>query len=84
MAKKNKDWDAELKKLQAEEDAQIAKLDARHRAKGYTHRVTGWIHPDAGDDKMIDVYVMGKPTPAILRDIFRRSVVKNDYAITKL
>ncbi len=58
--------------------------DARHKAKGYTHRVDACIHPAHGDDYLTSTYVVCTPDKAQIDKILRSSVVKDDYVVTEL
>lgn len=75
---------ADLKKESDKELKAIEKRDAAYKAKGYTHKVSAWIHPRSGDDYQVDAYVKGEPTKADIAELLKKSVVKNDYRVDPL
>lgn len=77
----DREYQAEL----ALEKARQAREDAKFKAKGYTHRVTAWVHPASGDDYSIEIYAVN-PSPAMIRDQLKmkRSVRLDDYTIVAL
>lgn len=79
---------AEFAREFAAEDARFAaqqkKDDKKYKAKGYTHRVDAWIHPDDGDDYQTTTYFAGEPQKAEIDKLLRKSAVKNDYTVTEL
>jgi len=62
--------DAELEQGLAKEAKKLAKLDAKYKAQGFTHRVEAWIHRN-GDDKQISLW-MQNPTQAQIRAELKR------------
>ncbi len=80
---------AEFAREIAEENERVAaqqqKDDKKYKAKGYTHRLDAWIHPEnGGDDYMTVTYFVGAPTEAQIAKVLRSSEVKNDYTVTEL
>jgi len=78
-AEAQKKWDEILKK----EEAALLRDHAKHKAKGFTHYTTGWVH-SSGDDYQVGAYSKGAPTEAQIKKLLKRSVVKTDYAVTEL
>lgn len=78
-------FDAEFEKGQVEERKKIAALDAKQKAKGFTHRIDGWVHPESGGDHPVSFY-MTKPTVQQIRGDLRKlgSMVESDFAIVTL
>jgi len=59
--------------------------DAEMKAVGFTHRVNGWVHPEAGgSDYPVEQYFKAKPTDKEVASLFARSCVKDDFKITVL
>jgi len=77
--------DAELEQGLAKQAKKLAKLDAKAKAQGYTHRVEGWIHPVSGEDRQISLWLQN-PTPAVIRAELKRSgsVDPTDYQLIEL
>lgn len=80
------DLNAELKKAQEKEQRTVARRDANHKKKGYTHRVTAWVHPPRGSDYQIDVYYKGEPSKADIHAVLRekRSAELDQYTVVAL
>jgi hypothetical protein len=82
-------WAVDFKKRCEEEDkkerAAIARQDAKMLKKGYTHRISAWVHA-GGDDKLVDWYVQGEPTQEQVSRLLKRarSRVLDDYKIIPL
>ena len=76
---------AKYDQLEAAERDALALEDRKQRRKGFTHRVTAWIHA-GGDDRQIDIYYKGRPTAKEIRGLLKRkrSRVLNDYTIVTL
>ena len=74
--------DAEQKK----EDAKIARRDKQMKRKGMVVRVEAWVHPDEGDDYMVDIYYSSRPAAAEIETVLRDkgSAVLNDYRVVAL
>lgn len=64
----------------------IERMDKQHKAKGYTHRVTAWVHPENGSDVNIDFWTKKEPTQAEVAQTLKEqgSVVLDDYIIVAL
>jgi len=76
--------DAELAKGQAKEAKKLAKLDAKAKAEGYTHRIEAWIHRD-GDDQQLSLWLQNPTTRQIRAELRREgSLDLSDYKIIKL
>lgn len=83
-----------MTKLQAQFDAVAAReakkeaaLDAKMKAKGFTHKVVAWVHPKGGgDDYKLIIHSVGKLTDAAIKKELRKegSNVETDYAIVEL
>lgn len=83
-----------MTKLRATFDAAAAKeaqkeaaLDAKMKAKGFTHKVVAWVHPKAGgDDFKLIMHTVGKPTEAQIKKELRKSgsSVETDYNVVEL
>lgn len=83
MAALTKEYEASRKK----EAAALARRDRNRAKQGYTHRVTAWVHPSkGGDDYMVDIYSLGKPSKALITSELRKmgSRVLDDYTIVEL
>jgi hypothetical protein len=78
-AKLNAKFDQE----RAEERDEVRRRDARMKKKGFTHRVTAWVHPNRGDDRQIDIYTKGTLTKTEIRAELKKmgSRVLNDYTV---
>ncbi|MDK9702470.1 MAG: hypothetical protein OEL20_04970 [Sulfuritalea sp.] len=76
---------AELKKAQEKEDRRMRRLDATHRAQGYTHRIDAWIH-GGGDDRQVSFYSKGKLTTKEVKALIRKqgSMKDDDFTIVTL
>jgi len=75
------DLDAELLQLKRKEEAKVRRRDTNMRKKGYTHRLTGWVHPAMGSDVQMDWYFRGLPSKMEIQEALRKagSVSLNDY-----
>lgn len=82
MTKLQAEFDAEQKK----EQAQIARRDKRMKQQGMVARIEAWIHPDEGDDYMVDIYQSAHPTAEEIQALLRRkgSTVLTDYRVVTL
>jgi hypothetical protein len=80
------DLDRSFAALLAREQAGEAIADRRARARGYTHKVSAWVHPHAGDDYQIVFYSTGEPSAATAHAQLRkeRSVRLDDYTVQAL
>jgi hypothetical protein len=78
------EFKAEMEKDAKRDLAAQKRRDKSHKAKGFTHRVNAWIHPDQGDDFERIAYVVGKPEKADIAKILSSSTVKDDYVVTEL
>lgn len=79
--KKRCDADAE------KERRRVARQDARMVKKGYTHRISAWVHPaGGGDDYLVDFYCKGEPTKEDVAKLLRKngSRVLDDYGVEAL
>lgn len=77
---------AEFSAAQEKENRRLAKLDAKRKQEGYTHRVDAWVHPSAGgDDYLVNVWMIN-PTDDDIRAFLRRkrSRVLDDYRVILL
>ena len=82
-----KKLNASFAKLQAKEDAKLKALDVSHKAKGFTHRVSAWVHPkQGGSDYQIDLYSKGRMTDIDVQKLLKKkgSAVTNDFQIIEL
>ena len=68
---------------EAADKAQAAKL-AKYKAEGFTHHIVGWIHPRAGDDRMVEAFSKGEPSTVSIRQVLRGCTMKTDYNVTTL
>lgn len=86
MKNKTDNFDELLKIEQAKEDKRMLRVDVKQKAKGFTHKVSGWVHPkNGGDDYQIDLYSKGKQSKEEIVSFFkRRSKVTNDWKQTEL
>jgi hypothetical protein len=78
---------AQFAKFQAKADAKLKAMDARHKAKGFTHRISAWVHPSAGgDDYQIDTYTKGRMKDEDVQRLLKKqgSAVTNDFQIIEL
>jgi hypothetical protein len=68
------------------ENKRIARMDAKRKKEGFTHRVDAWIHPSTGDDEQISWYTRQVPTDAATRAflVSKGSRVVNDYTVLEL
>ena len=57
---------------------------AKRKAQGYTHRIVAWVHPTYGDDYQIEAFTVGEPTADTMRQLLKRSTIKDDYRIETL
>lgn len=81
------DLNAEYEAAKKKQEAASKRRDARQKNAGFTHRVTAWIHPAAGDvDSQIDIYWKGEPTKAEIQAQLKKegSCVRTDYTIVAL
>jgi hypothetical protein len=78
---------AEFEQIMAEEQEQERQRDAQHKAEGFTHKVSAWIHPEGGgDDAQLTMYAKGKPEHDQIVATLKQhgSAVTNDYAVVEL
>lgn len=77
---------ADFAKEQEKESKMEAALDAKMKAKGYTHKVVAWVHPPRGDDYQLIMHTMGKPSDADIKKELKkaRSRIDTDYIISEL
>ena len=80
------DLDKEFQKATQAENRKLARLDAKRKKEGYTHRVSAWIHPDDGDDYQMEFWLKNTPTEAQIKALLKRngSTVLDDYQIVAL
>lgn len=80
------DFDARWAEEEALEQVKEAKRLQQAKVEGYTHRVIAWIHPEDGDDRMVEILFKGAPTAKGIKAQLHRlgSVVDDDYQITEL
>lgn len=72
---------AKFAKDQAREDSKLAKLDARNKARGFTHRVDTWIHAE-GDDELMSIWMVNAVDSTVRAELKRRVIdVLNEYSI---
>lgn len=70
--------------------AAAAKKEAKARlkrltklqAKGFTHVMDAWIHPESGDDYRAEVCFSEPPTKEDIKRALRASTVKTDYKVS--
>lgn len=76
------DLNAEFEKEQKKEAAKVRRQDARMKKKGFTHRVTAWVHPARGSDYQVDLYFNQPPSKAMIAAELKKagSVVLDDHA----
>lgn len=65
------------------ERKRLALRDAEKEKEGFSHKLTFFIHGDAGDRHM-DVYFKGEPTEAEITKRLRGSQVKDDFQLIVL
>lgn len=76
--------DAELEQGLAEEAEELAKMDARYKAQGYTHRIEGWVHRDDGD-RQISLWLQNPTKQQIQAELKRSgSLDLTDYKTIEL
>lgn len=83
IEKLNAEFEVERKK----EEKKIARQDKKMREKGFTHKVSAWIHPSGGgDDYQMDIYWKGEPSAAEINAELKKSKsrVLDDYRIVSL
>lgn len=80
------DLQKEFDKASAKEAKRMARLDAKHRKNGFTHRVDAWIHPAHGDDLQISFYCKGAPSKQLISNEIRKagSCKLDDYTVVDL
>lgn len=70
---------AQFAKEKAKEDAKLAKLDAKYKSQGYTHRVDMWVHA-GGDDVPVSMWMKNPTDEQIQAELKKRkSLVLTDY-----
>lgn len=76
----------QLDKATQAENRKLARLDAKRKKEGYTHRVSAWIHPEDGDDYQMEFWLKNTPTEAQIKALLKRngSTVLDDYQIVAL
>jgi uncharacterized Zn finger protein (UPF0148 family) len=79
------DWKKKVDKAQEADRKALDRQDKRMIAKGFTHRVTAWVHA-GGDDKQIDLYTTGEPSKEEIVKYLRKagSRVVDDYKVFPL
>lgn len=80
------DWQKGVDALMEKERRKVARKDANMLKKGYTHRITAWVHPTRGDDYAVDMYTKGQPSADYIRREIKKmgSRVDDDYSVTAL
>jgi hypothetical protein len=81
------DLQAELEKELEAVRRQIAARDLRMKNKGFTARVTAWVHPEeGGDDYQMDWYFKQRPLPEQIQLLLLEvgSEILDDFEIIKL
>ena len=78
------DWDIQWAKDEEARQKREAKEIAKYKAKGFTHKFTGWIHPAKGDDRMVGAYCVGVPSDAEIIKLLRGCELKTDFKITEI
>ncbi|MBK4738737.1 hypothetical protein [Noviherbaspirillum pedocola] len=74
-----RDLRAQLDAGQQAEKERFAKLDAEHKAKGFTHRVDAHIHPvGGGSDRAVSFYVQNASDAEIRRELKRQGSASPD------
>ena len=79
------DWKKKVDGLEKKAKHNLERQDARMLKKGYTHRVTAWVHA-GGDDKTVDFYCIGRPVKGEIESHLRKmgSRVLDDYQVIPL
>lgn len=81
------DFNKENERHMEKENRALARKDAAMAKKGYTHRVSAWVHPArGGDDYLIDFYSKKLPTPCEIEALLRKEGSRrlDDYGIVAL
>ena len=65
-------------------EKRLAKLIAKRKAEGYTHRFLAWIHPARGDDYQVEAFTKGAPKGEQIDAWLKNSEVKTDFVVTAL
>lgn len=81
------DLNKEFQKVHEKERQKLAKLDAKRKAEGFTHRVSAWIHPSqGGDDYQVEIWFKRDPPQKEITDFLRKkkSSVLDDYQVLTL
>ncbi len=81
------DLEAELEKDQEAERQKIAARDKRMKNKGFTARVTAWVHPEeGGDDCQMDWYFKQRPLPEQIQLLLLEegSEILDDFEIIEI
>lgn len=80
------DLEKEFDQASAKETKRMARLDAKHRKNGYTHRLDAWVHPERGNDRHFSVYCRGLPSKKQISQLLAEagSCVLNDYTVIDL
>jgi hypothetical protein len=71
------DLNADFNKAQEKHKKETQRLDAKHKAEGYSHRIDAWIHA-GGDDQQIAFYSKGEPSPEEIRALIRKKGSRKD------
>ena len=79
--------EADFQKAMAGEAKRMGRMDQKHKANGYSHRVDAWIHPaGGGDDYSVAIYSKGQPSDELIQKTLKRkgSAVLDDYKVAML
>ena len=67
------DLDAKFRRVKMTEEDDVRRRDMEMSKKGYTHRVTGWVHPAMGSDLQMDWYFLGMPSKKEIEEALRKA-----------
>lgn len=62
---------------------EVARLKDK-QAKGFTHRLSAWVHPEDGSDYHVEAFKKGPVPFSFINKVLEKSVIKDDYCITVL
>lgn len=76
---------AKFNKSEKDFQEKLVKDDAKHKAKGFTHRVMAWVHPASGDDYQMIIWMVNPSDADIVAQLKKKkSTVTNDYKLIVL
>lgn len=79
------EFEEEMKLIEERERVATSRRHAHARARGFTHEVIAWLHPESGDDEAVIFHTKTDAKDEIEKILRKHgSVVTSDFTVTKL